>query len=187
METSANHVCPVWLAYTFLLPLRKYQHNPEKILSPYIRDGMNVMDYGCAMGWFSIPMARMTGDNGKVYCVDIQEKMLERLNKRAVKHNVEGVIRTLRVGSDYNADELSGDIDFALLFAVVHEVPDKKQLFNDMFKVLRPGGKLMFAEPKGHVTSSEFEDSVNMACEAGLKPLPDKPLSKGLCRMFIKE
>lgn len=187
MESTSNNVCPVWLAYTFLLPLRKYQHDPVKILSPYVREGMSAMDYGCAMGWFSIPMAKMTGSHGKVYCVDIQKKMLERLQKRAVKNKVENILRPLLVGKDYKPDELSGALDFALLFAVVHEVPDKKKLFNDIFRMLKPGGKMLFAEPKGHVTADDFEKSVNMACSAGLTVLPEKPMNKGLCKLFIKE
>jgi len=187
METTSNHVCPVWLAYTFLLPLRKYQHDPVKILSPFIKEGMIVMDYGSAMGWFSIPMARMTGSQGTVYCVDIQAKMLEKLNKRAEKFNVDNVIQTLQVGNDFNPDELAGKLDFILLFAVVHEVPEKQQLFNELYKMLKSGGKVLFAEPKGHVTPSDFERSVFMACNAGLKVLPDKPMDKGLCKLLIRE
>lgn len=187
METTSNHVCPVWLAYTFLLPIRKYQHDPVKILSPFIKEGMIVMDYGSAMGWFSIPMARMTGSQGTVYCVDIQAKMLEKLNKRAAKFKVDNIIQTLQVGKDFNPDELAEKLDFILLFAVVHEVPEKQQLFNGLYKMLKPGGKVLFAEPKGHVSPNDFERSVFMACNAGLKVLPEKPMEKGLCKLLIRE
>jgi hypothetical protein len=57
MSTNNNHVCPWWLGYTFILPIRKYQHNPEQILGPHIKEGMTIMDYGSAMGYFSIPLA----------------------------------------------------------------------------------------------------------------------------------
>lgn len=50
MEQKGNHVCPWWLGYTFIFPIRMYQHNPEKILGSHIKEGMTVMDYGCAMG-----------------------------------------------------------------------------------------------------------------------------------------
>ena len=187
MKNTSNNVCPVWLAYTFLLPLRKFQHDPQKILSPYIKEGMSVMDYGCAMGWFSIPMAGMIGSHGKVYCVDLQAKMLEKLNKRAVKFNVDNVIQTKQVGKDYNPDELIEKLDFVLLFAVVHEVPDKEQLFCDLFRMLKPGGKILFAEPKGHVCQGDFEKSINIALKEGLKLLPERPVERGLSKLLIKE
>jgi 2-polyprenyl-3-methyl-5-hydroxy-6-metoxy-1,4-benzoquinol methylase len=143
-----QHICPWWLGYTFILPIRKYQHNPQKILGPYIKPGMTVMDYGCAMGYFSIPLAQMTGIKGKVYCVDIQEKMLSQLKRRSVKYNVTSIIQPLQVGKNYNPAHLSDQLDFVLLFAVVHEVPDKKQLFVDLYNMSRNGGKVLFAEPR---------------------------------------
>jgi ubiquinone/menaquinone biosynthesis C-methylase UbiE len=181
-----EHVCPVWVGYTFLLPVRKLQHNPQKILAPYVKGGMTVMDYGCAMGYFSIPLARITGPKGIVYCVDIQEKMLANLYKRAVKHNVSGVIKLLEVGKNFNPDELSAKLDFVLLFFVVHEVPDKKQLFSDLYKMLKPGAKILFAEPKGHVKPADFEKSLQLAKEAGLKVSDEKPMRKKLSVLLIK-
>lgn len=187
MDSTKNNVCPVWLGYTFILPIRKLQHDPYKILSPYVTEGMKIMDYGCAMGWFSIPMAKMTGSNGKVYCVDIQDKMLSRLQKRAVNYNVSGTIETLLVGKDFNPGKLEGLLDFILLFAVVHEVPDKQKLFHDLSEMLKVGGRVFFAEPKGHVSPEEFERSVEMASDAGLRPLPEKPMKRGLCKMLVKD
>lgn len=181
-----QHVCPWWLGYTFILPVRKFQHDPEKILGPYIKHGMTVMDYGCAMGYFSIPLAKMVGSKGTVYCVDIQEKMLTQLQKRASKYEVSSIIRPLQVGKDYNVSELQGKLDFTLIFAVVHEVPDKKQLFNDIYNMLKPGGKVLFAEPKGHVTPADFDKSLQLAKAAGLKVQGEKPMKKGLCAFLEK-
>lgn len=177
----------MWVAYTFLLPLRKFKHDPVKMLTPYVKEGMNVMDYGCAMGWFSIPMAKMTGPRGKVYCVDIQKRMLERLQKRSIRNNVDKIIRPLLVRNDYKPDELAGELDFVLLFFVVHEVPDKKQLFSDLYRMLKPGGRILFAEPNGHVSQQAFEDSIMTALGTGLKLLQERPLGKGLARLLIKE
>ena len=181
-----QRLCPVWVAYTFLLPFRKLQHDPKKILNPHIKEGMTVMDYGCAMGYFSIPLARMTGPSGTVYCVDIQEKMLSNLRKRAEKYDVSGVIKLLEPGKNFNPLELADMLDFVLLFFVVHEVPDKKQLFSDLYSMLRPGGKILFAEPKGHVIAANFKKSLQIAQEAGLKVSDEKPLRKGLSALLLK-
>ena len=186
MEQKGNHVCPWWLGYTFILPIRKYQHNPQKILRAHIKEGMTIMDYGCAMGYFSIPLAQMTGTGGKVYCVDIQNKMLDKLQKRAVKYGVSSIIRTLQGGKNYNAIDLHEELDFALLFAVVHEVPDKAGLFRDMFAMLKTGGKVLFAEPKGHVKPTDFEKSIQLAKTAGFIVSEAKPMNNGLCVFLVK-
>ena len=56
------HVCPWWGGYFIDNPLRRLLHNPEKIIGPYVRPGMTVMDVGCGMGFCSIAMAKIVGD-----------------------------------------------------------------------------------------------------------------------------
>lgn len=186
MEVTKNKVCPWWIGYTLLIPMRKYQHDPYKILEPHIKKGMTIMDYGCAMGYFSIPMAKITGSQGKVYCVDIQEKMLQKLQKRAASFKVESVIKPLLVGKNYHPSELQDKLDFVLLFMVVHEVPDKKQLFADLYSMIKAGGKILFAEPKGHVTPPDFDKSIQLAQAAGFNLSEEKPLRKGLSAFLVK-
>jgi 2-polyprenyl-3-methyl-5-hydroxy-6-metoxy-1,4-benzoquinol methylase len=181
-----QNVCPWWMGYTLLIPIRKFQHDPYKILGPHIKQGMTVMDFGSAMGYFSIPMAKMTGSAGTVYCVDIQEKMLDKLKKRAVSHGVSSVVQPLLVGKDYNPSELKEKLDVVLLFMVAHEVPDQVKLFKELYSMLKPGGKTIFVEPKGHVKSAEFQKSIQWARAAGFKVLDEKPLKKGLGAYLVK-
>lgn len=174
-----HHTCPVWVGYAMLFPLRKLQHNSVKILTPHIQPGMKVMDFGPAMGYFSIPLAKLTGQLGKVYCVDIQEKMLEKLKQRAVKYGVDKIINTKVVGKDYAPSELKDQLDFVLLFFVVHEVPDKATLFNDIRSMLKKGGKVLFVEPKGHVSEADFLRTLDIARQAGFTVTGDKPVKRG--------
>ena len=185
METQ-QHVCPWWLGYTFIIPWRKYQHNPQTILGPHIKQGMTIMDYGSAMGYFSIHLARMTGETGKVICVDIQQKMIDNLMRRAVKRKLENSITPRLVGKDYDPAELKNQLDFVLLFAVVHEVPDKAALFNDLFSMMKQGAKILFAEPPGHVTPDEFKASLSLAQQAGLNISDEKPGLKRLAVLLVK-
>lgn len=60
-----QRVCPVWMGYLLVSPLRKLFMGPEKILGPFVRPGMKVLDIGCAMGFFSIPAAKMLGPRGE--------------------------------------------------------------------------------------------------------------------------
>ena len=154
----AERVCPVWIGYLLLSPFRKLRQDPDKILGPYLKPGMTALDFGSAMGYFSIPMARLVGPGGKVVCVDIQEGMFRALAKRARKAGVESVIFThlLKTGF-FDLSQYQGKMDFVLLFAVAHEVPDQEALFREIGRVLKPGGRLLFSEPSGHVSKSKFE------------------------------
>ncbi len=180
-----QHMCPWWLGYALIIPCRKYRHNPDKILSPYVRKGMTVMDFGCAMGYFSIPMAKMTGATGKVYCVDIQEKMLSNLKRRAQKFGVQEIITPLQVGVNYKPSDLKNALDFMLLFAVVHEIPTQSELFRDAFEMMKSGGKILFAEPKGHVCPEAFQHSIELALKAGFVLSDEKPAKKGLAVILL--
>ena len=83
------HVCPWWCArFSINNPLRRLVHDPEKIVGPYVRPGMFIMDVGCGVGWFSVPMAKMVGDQGRVIAVDLQQQMLDTLWRRAEKAGV---------------------------------------------------------------------------------------------------
>lgn len=182
----AERVCPVWIGYLLASPVRKLLQNPEKILAPYIKEGMNVLDIGCAMGFFSLPLARMVGTNGKVICADIQEKMLVSLGKRARKAGLSGRIRTRLCQNPGDLDDLRGEIDFALAFAVVHEVPDASAFFTEIYNALKPEGDLLMGEPKGHVSEKDFEVSVSVAQESGFKVVDRPSVARSLSALLKK-
>lgn len=169
-ERVAHRVCPVWLGYFLISPIRRLLHNPHATLAPYVREGMTVVDVGTAMGFFSIPLARMVGASGKVVCVDMQEGMLKRLEKRARKAGVRERMEIRLCQQDsLNLGEFAGKIDFALASAVVHEVPDQARLFRELAEVLKPSGKVLIAEPRGHVKEDDFVRSVAAAEQQGFR------------------
>jgi len=164
---SCTHTCPVWAGYLLLCPIRKLFHPPEKILNPFIKKGMRVLEIGPAMGFFTLTMAEMVGDTGKVYAVDIQQRMLNVLQKRAEKKGLSHTIECILASADnFNIHHLK-DIDFCLLFAVVHEVADPEKLFKELFKILKPRAQVLMVEPKGHVARKEFERFLKIASNDG--------------------
>lgn len=60
-------------------------------------------------------------------------------------------------------EEYEGKVDFALAFAVVHEVPDQIKLFEEIYLSMKPNALLLLSEPKGHVTQEEFDRAVAIA------------------------
>ncbi len=158
-------VCPWWLAWTFDNPLRRWLHDPRRILGPYVTEGMTVADIGCGMGYFTVAMAKMTGASGNVLAVDIQQMMLDLCRKRAFRAGVGDRVQTLLAASD--DVKLEDAIDFALAFWMVHEVQDIPRFFRQVAAVLKPGGRMLYAEPRMHVMQKRFEEILGHARSAG--------------------
>ncbi len=167
-----NRVCPVWMAYTFDNPFRKLIHNPKKIFKEYVKEGMSVMDIGCGLGCFSIELAKMVGEKGKVYSVDLQKGMLDRLMKRAKKAGVVDTIETHQCSADKIGIE--DKLDFALAFWMIHETPDAHGFLKQIHDILKPGGILYIAEPKKHVLSKEIDELAASAEKMGYRVI-EKP------------
>ncbi len=165
----AKRVCPYWIGYVLVNPFRRLIHNPEKILAPYVTSGMTVLDIGSAMGYFSLPLARMVGPQGKVICVDVQEKMLGVLQSRARKENLaERIITRVCEPASLGLGDFYGQIDFALAFAVAHEVADVPGLFKEIANLLKPDACCLVAEPRGHTSVQDFEETLAAARDRGL-------------------
>lgn len=182
-----KHVCPWYLGYFLASPLRRLAYNPEKILSSYVTSGMKILEIGPGMGFFSLPLARLVGETGQIICIDLQEKMLQGLRRRAAKANLLTRIKTrLCTESSFMIEDLKGSIDFALAFAVVHEVPDQKHLLVEIHDSLKKGGLLLLSEPKGAVDREQFDKTLSIAQGVGFR-LDDTPeIRSNLSAVFKK-
>lgn len=166
------HVCPWWVGYLLVCPLRRLFENPKKILGPHVRPGMTVLEPGCGMGFFSLDLARMVGPDGRVVCADVQEKMIARLLRRARKAGLADRVETsVCTGSDLKLDHWLGSIDLATAIHMVHEVPDPPAFLTQVYDLLKPGGRLLILEPKGHVTEEAFETTLARARRSGFVEL----------------
>ena len=166
MSDRKNRLCPVERAGSLDNRIRRWVQNPEKILGGYIEKGMTVLDVGCGPGFFSIDMARMVGESGRVIAADLQEGMLEKLRGKIKGTELEERIR-LHKCEEYGIG-VSENVDFVLLFYVVHEVPNKEEFFNEIVNILNPNGQILIIEPPFHVSKAAFEETVRKAREAGL-------------------
>jgi ubiquinone/menaquinone biosynthesis C-methylase UbiE len=164
----AGHVCPFWLGYLLLNPLRKLLENPEKLLGPFVRSGMTVLEPGCAMGYFTLPLARMLGPTGRVIAVDIQPGMLSVLERRAGKAGLSERIEIRpALPTGLGVEDLDSCVDFAAALHVVHEIPNPGAFFDQVRQALKPGGRFLVVEPKGHVSAEEFNQMVALSEHVG--------------------
>ncbi len=172
----AKRVCPWWMGYLLISPIRRWMQNPEKLLAPYIREGMTVLEPGPGMGFFTMPMARMTGESGRIIAVDIQARMLDSLRRRAIKAGLLARIETRLARPDsLGIGDLKSRVDFVLAFALVHEMPSAEVFFSEAAAALKPGGLLLLAEPSGHVKPEKFARELEAARAAGLEEV-SRPL-----------
>ena len=168
----ARHVCPWWLGYFLILPLRRLFEDPLRALAPVARPGMKALDFGAGMGYFSLPLARLVAPNGRVVCVDVQEKMLSALRRRAERRGLLGQIETVLCGSGtWPLETDAATFDLALACHVIHETPDAVATFRALAAALKPGGLLVFAEPAGHVSAAVFAEELRAAEGVGLRRL----------------
>jgi len=176
------------VGYLLVSPFRRLLHSPEEILRPFVATGMTVLDIGSAMGFFTLPLARMVGPNGKVLAVDIQEKMLQSLQKRAHKAKVsDRIITRVCMPTSLGLGGFDGTFDFAIAFAVVHEVPDVRSFFSDVFQSLKPGARCLIAEPKGHVSAHEFEQSLAAAEQMGFSVAGNPKITRCHAALLCKD
>jgi len=171
---SNNRVCPVELAGGLDNSIRRFLQNPQKILKPYIKEEMTVLDFGCGPGFFTIEIAKMLGGSGKVIAADLQDGMLEKVKNKIKGTRLEQIIRLHKCESDKIG--IAEEVDFILGFYVIHEVPDKKRLFEEFNSLLKQDGKILIIEPNFHVSKNAFNDMLGIMGNSGLKVI-ERPKS----------
>jgi ubiquinone/menaquinone biosynthesis C-methylase UbiE len=183
----AHGICPWWLGPFLASPLRRLFEKPERILESLVAPGMTVLEPGCGMGFFSVPLARLVGSAGRVVCVDLQPKMLDGLRRRARRAGVLDRIETIvAAATDLRIDRWAGQVDLALAIHVVHELPDAGAFLSQLHRALRTGGILMISEPKGHVSEADFEATVALAERFAFERLPRAVRTRSLAAVFGK-
>lgn len=114
-----------------LLPVKKIL----EIIAP--KKGSTLIDFGCGIGYFSIPALDFVGIKGKVIAIDISDKMLDELKKRTIGiSNIELV----------KSDKIKMKADIILIVTVLHEVNNPKEFFISCFSHLNQGGKLVIID-----------------------------------------
>ncbi len=184
---SNTHIFPWWAGYLLLSPVRKRRVDPHALLRPYIRTGMTVLDAGCAMGFFSLPMAGMVGPGGRVVCVDVQKRMIAGLTRRARKSGLlDRIDARVCTPESLMLGDLAGRIDFALAFGAVHEVGDRGTFLAEVHRSLRRGGRLLVAEPKVTVSAARFRETVDAAVEKGFTIEREWEMTGSRCAVFTR-
>lgn len=183
----SDRICPWWLGYFLASPVRRLFQDPRRILAPYLRQGMVVLEPGPGMGFFTLEMARMVGPTGRIVAVDVQEKMLAVLRRKAGRAGLASRIDIRLVeGDSLGIADLRGRFDFVLAFAVVHELPNAAAFLSEAAAALKPGGHLLIAEPTGHVSAQRMGDYETWAGKVGFSPVEGVRIRRSRVLMLRK-
>jgi arsenite methyltransferase len=130
--------------------------------NPYLfgdlEPGETVLDLGCGAGFDTLIAARQVGPSGRVIGVDMTEEMRQKAAARARELGLTQV--EVRAGHAEALPVESGSIDVIISNGVVNLCPDKQQVFRELFRVLKPGGRLQIGDILVHreVPPSAKED-----------------------------
>lgn len=153
--------------------------NQDEIIAQLgIKSGMMIADLGCGAGYFVIPMARLLGNTGQVYAVDVLTAPLESVKSQAKLYgllNVGTIRANVEVVGGTGIEQ--GKVDMVVLANILFQCQDQDAVFQEAKRILAPGGKVVVIDwvpnnaamgPKFEYCLSE-EEAKKIAIKNGLK------------------
>jgi ubiquinone/menaquinone biosynthesis C-methylase UbiE len=124
---------------------RVKEEEPAKLIKALdVKEGMVIADVGAGSGYHTFMLSPLVGDKGKIIACDIQQEMLDLIEKRAKKLNVTNVERVK--GTETDPKLPKAGVDLILLVDVYHEFSHPYEMTEKMVEALKPGGRLVFVE-----------------------------------------
>jgi predicted methyltransferase len=130
-------------------PDRDVWQKPERIMDSLgIADGSKVADVGAGGGWFTVRLARRVGPNGIVYAQDVQPQMLEAIERRVAKENLQNV-QYVR-GTPTHPNLPAGSLDAVLIVETFHEIQsgNPRLFLENVRESLKEGGRVGIVDYK---------------------------------------
>jgi ubiquinone/menaquinone biosynthesis C-methylase UbiE len=127
-------------------------HASEFLLEIGVGAGQWVLDFGCGSGTYTIPASKLVGRDGRVYALDIDKGALNTIDNKAKHEGLENIIRIDSLGRKDIPIE-SETLDHVLLIDVIQEITDKRDLFNEVYRLLKPTGMVTIYPM--HITEEE--------------------------------
>ncbi len=120
------------------------EHTSRLLEALAVKPGDRVCDFGCGVGYLSLPLAERVGDAGEVIAVDIQPEMLVQLEERAKAAGAKRIRTVLGRDADPRLEPASCDV--VLMVDVYHELSYPEQILSGVKRALAPGGRLVLVE-----------------------------------------
>ena len=136
---------PQWMANVIDNPFRrKIQPPDETAIRHGIQPGMQVLEVGPGNGTYTLGAARLIGSDGQLVTIDIEPKMIERVEQRIATEGVTNI--DARVADVYDLPFNSESFDLVYMIAVINEIPNIPKALSEFHRVLKTAGRLVFSE-----------------------------------------
>jgi len=111
-----------------------------------IRSGQTVLDFGCGLGMYTIPVARIVGEQGRVYALGKDKEALDQLMQKAESAGLKN-IRRMETSGKLRIQLADEFVDAVLLFDVFHsfyfpQADDRKKLLGEIYRIMKPSAFL---------------------------------------------
>jgi ubiquinone/menaquinone biosynthesis C-methylase UbiE len=123
----------------------KWQRSEELIRLLKVGDGSRVADVGCHEGYMTFKLARVVGEDGTVYAVDLQQAKLDKVKKRADDNSI-SQIKTVKAADD-NPNLPENELDGVVILDTYHEMDAHTEILPRIRSSLKKGGRLLICEP----------------------------------------
>jgi ubiquinone/menaquinone biosynthesis C-methylase UbiE len=145
IRTFYKFPMPEFLADFIDNPLRrKFQPPMDMPIRHGIEPGMTVLEVGPGNGRYTVETARRVGTAGRVFAVDIEPKMIERVSQRAQAEGIPNF--EARVANVYDLPFEDGMFDAIYMITVISEIPEPERAMQEFHRLLSPSGTLAFSE-----------------------------------------
>ena len=130
----------IFLMATILMRIRGlFRNKKAEVLLTGAKRGDIILDYGCGIGFNTIPAAEIVGEEGMVYALDIHPLAIKSVEKQIRKRELKNV-KTILAGLNTGLPDES--VDIVLLYNVLPMVKNRPALIKELYRVLKPGGIL---------------------------------------------
>ena len=129
-------------------PLLPHLKNPYKSLEVAgLKPGQKVVEVGCGPGFFTIPAAKIVGEKGLIYAIDVNQRAVKRVEEKMRKYGLSNIKPIL--GNAANSGLQDSSIDLAFIFGLRYIAGGLSNLISEMYRVLKSGGILSFEKTTG--------------------------------------
>jgi ubiquinone/menaquinone biosynthesis C-methylase UbiE len=129
-------------------PILPIFRKPERLLAAAgLGAGQSVLEVGCGPGFFTVPAAKVVGEEGTIYAVDMHPAAIARVKERIESGGIRNVTPIVSNASDTGLTDKS--IDLAFVFGLLHIAGGIEDVISEIYRVLKPDGVLAFEKTRG--------------------------------------
>lgn len=151
-------------------------HGAEMIKSLGIKEGHSVIEFGCGIGRYAIPLSQVVGKKGQVLAVEREPEEVNVLRERITLFCERGAIEILN-SEDIRLQSVDDEsVDHVLIFDVLQYIEDVELFFESVHRVLKPGGSLhVYPAKVPHPGAVDMEHVTSTINKLGLQSEEGRP------------